>query len=70
MPSIKAEVEDKHDRKITSRQMSFARYVVEGIYSNVECARKAGFKSDGCRTRFTFAQWERLSSRCWSTSMN
>ncbi len=46
MPSIKAGVEDKHDRKITSRQMSFARYVVEGIYSNVECARKAGFKSD------------------------
>jgi phage terminase small subunit len=46
MPSIKADVENKHDRKLTNRQMSFARYVVEGIYSNAECARKAGFKSD------------------------
>ena len=46
MPSIKADIEDKHDRKLTTRQMSFARYVVEGIYSNSEAARKSGYSSD------------------------
>jgi len=46
MPSIKADIEDKHDRTLTNRQMTFARYIVEGIYSNAECARKAGYKPD------------------------
>ena len=43
MPSIKADIEDKHDRTLTNRQMTFARHIVEGIYSNAECARKAGY---------------------------
>jgi phage terminase small subunit len=30
---------------LTSRQRSFCEYIVEGIYSNAECARRAGFKS-------------------------
>jgi phage terminase small subunit len=30
-------------QKLTNRQMTFARHVVEGIYSNAECARKAGY---------------------------
>ncbi len=46
MPSIKADVEDKHDRTLTNRQMTFSRHIVEGIYSNAECARKAGYSSD------------------------
>lgn len=43
MPSIKRKVEGKHDRTLTNRQMTFARHIVEGIYSNAECARKAGY---------------------------
>lgn len=46
MPIIKAEIEDKHDRILTTRQMTFAKHVVEGIYSNAESARKAGYKAD------------------------
>lgn len=36
-------VEETHGRKLTTRQITFARHVVEGIYSNTECARKAGY---------------------------
>jgi len=46
MPSIKADIENKHDRTLTNRQMTFAKHIVEGIYSNAECARKAGYSSD------------------------
>ena len=46
MPSIKADIEDKHSRTLTNRQMTFAKYIVEGIYSNAECARKSGYKSE------------------------
>lgn len=46
MPSIKEDIEDKYDRTLTNRQMTFAKYIVEGIYSNAECARKAGYSSD------------------------
>ena len=28
---------------LTNRQREFARYIVEGLYSNAECARKAGY---------------------------
>lgn len=28
---------------LTNRQREFAKYIVEGIYSNAECARKAGY---------------------------
>ena len=31
------------ERKLTNRQREFCKLIVEGIYSNAECARKAGF---------------------------
>ena len=34
-------IEDTHDRQITDRQKTFAKHIVEGIYSNTECARKS-----------------------------
>lgn len=37
------QIEERNDRKLTNRQREFAKYFVEGIYSNAECARKAGF---------------------------
>tara|TARA_R100000152_G_C6755357_1_gene179072 strand:+ start:562 stop:1110 length:549 start_codon:yes stop_codon:yes gene_type:complete len=40
---IAKEVETKLNRKLTNRQREFAKYYVEGIYSNAECSRKAGF---------------------------
>ena len=33
-------------QELTNRQKTFARHIVEGIYSNAECARKAGFSPD------------------------
>jgi hypothetical protein len=42
----KREIERKHKRKLTTRQMTFARLIVEGIYSNAEAARQAGFTPD------------------------
>jgi hypothetical protein len=46
MDSVKKKIEEEHGRTLTNRQMTFARHIVEGIYSNAECARKAGFASD------------------------
>ena len=46
MPSIRKKIEKKNDRKLTNRQMTFSRHIVEGIYSNTECARKAGYSQD------------------------
>lgn len=40
----KEEIEESHNRKLTNRQMTFAEKIVEGIYSNAECARLAGYK--------------------------
>ena len=40
---IATDIELSHDRTLTQRQRSFAQYFVEGIYSNAECARKAGY---------------------------
>lgn len=34
------------ERKLTNRQREFCKLIVEGIYSNAECARKAGFSSN------------------------
>lgn len=34
---------------LTNRQREFAKYYVEGIYSNAECARKAGYAEDSAR---------------------
>ena len=46
MGSIKKKIEAEHARQMTNRQMTFAQKIVEGIYSNAECARLAGFKSE------------------------
>jgi hypothetical protein len=40
---VVTKIEERNDRKLTNRQREFAKYFVEGIYSNAECARKAGF---------------------------
>jgi phage terminase small subunit len=37
------EIEESHGRKLTNRQKGFARHYVDGINSNAECARKAGY---------------------------
>lgn len=34
---------------LTNRQREFARYYVDGLYSNAECARKAGYSEDSAR---------------------
>jgi hypothetical protein len=46
MPSIKQKIEKDHGRTLTNRQMTFAKFFVEGVYSNAECARKAGYAAD------------------------
>jgi len=43
---IAAQIEENGHKKLTNRQREFCKYYVEGIYSNAECARKAGFSSD------------------------
>jgi len=40
---VVSKIEERNERKLTNRQREFAKYFVEGIYSNAECARKAGF---------------------------
>lgn len=37
---------EEQPRKLTERQKTFARHIVEGIYSNAECARQAGYAND------------------------
>ena len=46
MASIKKKIEAEHDRQLTNRQMTFAQKIVEGIYSNAECARLAGYSTE------------------------
>ena len=41
-----SKIEEAHDRKLTERQKTFARHIVEGIYSNAECARQSGYSRD------------------------
>jgi hypothetical protein len=43
---IATQVEEKAGKKLTNRQREFAKYYVEGVYSNAECARKAGFSKE------------------------
>lgn len=38
-------IEKSHNRVLTNRQRTFAKFITEGIYSNAECARKAGYSS-------------------------
>jgi len=41
--SIEETTQDGAERVLTNRQKTFSRFIVEGIYSNAEAARKAGF---------------------------
>ena len=50
MASLEKKIEQEHGRQLTNRQKTFARHVVEGIYSNAECARKAGFSAEAANT--------------------
>ena len=43
---IASQIEEKEGRKLTNRQREFCKYFVQGIYSNAECARKAGFAAE------------------------
>lgn len=43
---IASQIEEESGRKLTNRQREFAKHYVEGIYSNAECARKAGFAAE------------------------
>ena len=43
---IASQVEEKSGRKLTNRQREFCKFYVDGLYSNAECARKAGFSAD------------------------
>tara|TARA_R110002126_G_scaffold228106_1_gene372603 strand:- start:511 stop:1098 length:588 start_codon:yes stop_codon:yes gene_type:complete len=42
---IASQIEDESERKLTNRQREFAKFFVDGIYSNAECARKAGYSN-------------------------
>jgi hypothetical protein len=44
--SAAARLEEEHGRYMTERQKTFAELYVEGVYTNAECARKAGFSHD------------------------
>jgi hypothetical protein len=48
MEVFMASLADEEDstRKLTNRQKTFARHIVEGVYSNAECARRAGYVPD------------------------
>ena len=36
--------------RLTNRQREFAKLIVEGVYSNTECARRAGYSEDAANT--------------------
>jgi hypothetical protein len=46
MGNLEKKIEEEHGRTLTNRQKTFARHIVEGIYSNAECARKAGYSTE------------------------
>lgn len=43
---VVARIEDEHGRILTERQKTFAELYVEGVYTNTECARRAGFSHE------------------------
>lgn len=43
---IAARIEEEHGRILTERQKTFAELYVEGVYTNAECARRAGFSHE------------------------
>jgi hypothetical protein len=50
MGKLEKKIEEEHGRTLTNRQRTFARHIVEGIYSNAEAARKAGFSAEVANT--------------------
>ena len=40
---MQTEFEEKAGGSLTNRQKEFSKLIVEGIYSNAECARRAGY---------------------------
>lgn len=44
-------IEEETDRNLTNRQKTFARLVVDGVYTNTECARRAGFSAQTARIK-------------------
>lgn len=41
-----AKIEEEYSRTITERQKTFAELYAEGLYTNADCARRAGFNHD------------------------
>jgi hypothetical protein len=41
-----AHIEENYGRVITERQKTFAEFYSEGLYTNAECARRAGFNDE------------------------
>ena len=70
MASIKKKIEAEHDRQLTNRQMTFAQKIVEGIYSNAECARLAGFKPELAVEHASRLLNDETIPTLWSTSKN
>jgi len=51
-PDSKKEVDlAEPTRRLTNRQKEFAKYYIEGRYSNAECARKAGYAEDSANVQ-------------------
>lgn len=50
MSKIKKKIENDYNITLTNRQMTFAKFYVDGIYSNAECARKAGYSEKVAKT--------------------
>lgn len=42
--------ESGKNMRLTNRQREFAKLIVEGVYSNTECARRAGYSEDCANT--------------------
>lgn len=50
MPKSKNDIDEPSGRTLTNRQKTFAQKVVEGVYSNAEAARQAGYASEYAST--------------------
>lgn len=44
--TLATRIEEDFDRSLTERQKTFAELYVEGLYTNTECARRAGFNPE------------------------
>ncbi|MGI9438430.1 MAG: terminase small subunit [Parvibaculales bacterium] len=49
-PVYTSDEEEGKKSKISARQKEFAKLIVEGVYSNTECARRAGYSEDSANT--------------------